>query len=216
VGTFPIMTKGEKMIKITNEIKTGVVVVMAILVTALFYVKTTNFNAAPYKLKTSFTYADGVKEDSIVKLSGIEVGRVTAIKFQYDPETRVELELTLDEKAKIREDSIAFISTSGMIGDAYIGLTPGTANKPVIKAGGTVPSEDPIEMRKLWKKADAIATSLDNTLIEIKNLASNVNSMVTENKPRMDSIMMNLEATSVNFKDFSQDLKEHPWKLLMK
>jgi phospholipid/cholesterol/gamma-HCH transport system substrate-binding protein len=204
------------MIKITNEIKTGVVVVMAILVTALFYVKTTNFNAAPYKLKTSFTYADGVKEDSIVKLSGIEVGRVTAIKFQYDPETRVELELTLDEKAKIREDSIAFISTSGMIGDAYIGLTPGTANKPVIKAGGTVPSEDPIEMRKLWKKADAIATSLDNTLIEIKNLASNVNSMVTENKPRMDSIMMNLEATSVNFKDFSQDLKEHPWKLLMK
>ena len=202
--------------KISNEAKTGVVIVVAILATATFYIKTTSFNAAPYKVKTSFTYADGVKEDSIVKLSGIEVGRVTAIKFQYDPETRVELELTLDEKAKIREDSIAFISTSGMIGDAYIGLTPGTANKPVIKAGGTVPSEDPIEMRKLWKKADAIATSLDNTLIEIKNLASNVNSMVTENKPRMDSIMMNLEATSVNFKDFSQDLKEHPWKLLMK
>jgi phospholipid/cholesterol/gamma-HCH transport system substrate-binding protein len=179
-------------------------------------VKTTSFNAAPYKIRTSFTYADGVKEDSIVKLSGIEVGRVTGIKFQYDPETRVEMELTLDQKAKIHEDSIAFISTSGMIGDAYIGLTPGSGCRPLIKPGGTVTSEDPLEMRKLWKKADAIASSLDSTLIEIKNLAANVNGMVTDNRPRIDGIMTNLESTSANFKDFSQDLKQHPWKLLMK
>ena len=202
--------------KMTNEVKTGMVVVLAILVTALFYVKTTNFNAAPYKVKTSFTYADGVKEDSIVKLSGIEVGRVTSIRFQYDPETRVEMELTLDQKAKLHEDTIAFISTSGMIGDAYIGLTPGTAGKPVIKSGGTIISEDPMEMRKFWKKADAIATSLDSALLEIKSLASNVNGMVTDNRPSINVIMTNLEATSVNFKDFSQDLKQHPWKLLMK
>jgi phospholipid/cholesterol/gamma-HCH transport system substrate-binding protein len=209
--------------KISNEIKTGIVIVTAVLATATFYIKTTSFNPAPYKVKTSFIYADGVKEDSIVKLSGIEVGRVTSIKFQYDPETKVEMELTLDQKAKLHEDTIAFISTSGMIGDAYIGLTPGSASKPVIKAGGTVISEDPIEMRKFWKKADAIATSLDATLLEIKNLAANVNGLVTDNRPRVNSIMTNIEElsvnfkeVSVNFKDFSQDLKQHPWKLLMK
>jgi phospholipid/cholesterol/gamma-HCH transport system substrate-binding protein len=204
------------MIKISNEVKTGIVVVAAILATATFYIKTTNFNAAPYKIKTAFTYADGVKQDSIVKLSGIEVGRVTGIKFQYDPETKVEMELTLDQKAKLHEDTIAFIATTGMIGDAYIGLTPGSAGKPLVKEGGTIASEDPIEMRKFWKKADAIATSLDATLLEIKSLAANVNGVVTDNKPRISSILMNVEEMSVNFKDFSQDLKQHPWKLLMK
>jgi phospholipid/cholesterol/gamma-HCH transport system substrate-binding protein len=202
--------------KISNEAKTGFVIVMAILVTATFYIKTTNFNAAPYKVKTSFTYADGVKQDSIVKLSGIEVGRVTSIKFQYDPETKVEMELTLDQKAKLHEDTIAFIATSGMIGDAYIGLTPGSAAKPLVKEGGAIKSEDPIEMRLFWKKADAIASSLDATLLEIKSLAANVNGVVTDNKPRIGTILMNVEAMSVNFKDFSQDLKQHPWKLLMK
>jgi len=190
--------------------------VAGIAAVALFYVKTTSFNPAPYKVKTSFTYADGVKQDSIVKLSGIEVGRVTDIRFQYDPETKVVMELTLDQKAKLHEDTIAFISTSGMIGDAYIGLTSGSADKPVVKAGGTIASEDPIEMRKFWKKADAIATSLDQTLLQIKSLAANVNGVVTDNRPRIDSIMMNIEAAAVNFKDFSEDLKQHPWKLLMK
>ena len=202
--------------KISNEVKTGVVIVVAILATATFYIKTTSFNAAPYKVKTSFTYADGVKEDSIVKLSGIEVGRVTSIKFQYDPETKVEMELTLDQKAKLHEDTLAFISTSGMIGDAYIGLTPGSAAKPLVKEGGVIKSEDPIEMRLFWKKADAIASSLDATLLEIKSLAANVNGVVTDNKPRINNILMNVEEMSVNFKDFSQDLKQHPWKLLMK
>lgn len=202
--------------KISNELKTGVVIVVAILATATFYIKTTSFNPAPYKVKTSFRYADGVKEDSIVKLSGIEVGRVTSIKFQYDPETKVEMELTLDQKAKLHEDTIAFISTSGMIGDAYIGLTPGSAAKPLVKEGGTITSEDPIEMRLFWKKADAIAASLDATLLEIKSLAANVNGVVTDNKPRISTILMNVEEMSVNFKDFSQDLKQHPWKLLMK
>ncbi len=202
--------------KVTNEVKTGMIVVAAIAATALFYVKTTDFKAAPYRVKAFFTYADGVKQDSIVKLSGIEVGRVTGIKFSYDPETKVEVELTLSQRAKLHEDTIAFISTSGMIGDAYIGLTPGSGDKPVVKNGATIVSEDPIEMRKFWKKADAIASNLDKTLLEIKDLAANVNGVVKDNRPRIDSIVLNIEATAVNFKDFSQDLKAHPWKLLMK
>jgi phospholipid/cholesterol/gamma-HCH transport system substrate-binding protein len=203
--------------KISNEVKTGIVVVAAIAATALFYIKTTSFSpSSSYKVKTSFTYADGVKQDSIVKLSGIEVGRVTSISFQYDPETKVEMELTIDQKAKIHEDSIAFIATSGMIGDAYIGLTPGSAAKPLLKAGGMVASEDPVEMRKIWKKAEAIANNLDATLLQVKALAENANGILTDNRPKINSIVANIEQTSVNFKDFSQDLKEHPWKLLMK
>ena len=141
--------------KITNEFRTGIVVVAAILVGVFFWTKTAVKTASrPYRLKTYFNYAEGIKPDSTVKLSGIEVGRVEKIKFDYTPETKVELTLLLDRKAKVHEDSLAFITTSGMVGDAFIGLTPGSADKPFMKEGSTIISEDPIELRKLFKKAD--------------------------------------------------------------
>jgi ABC-type transporter Mla subunit MlaD len=71
-------------------------------------------------------------------------------------------------------------------------------------------------MRKLMKKADAISENLDKTLVEVKNLAANVNVVVSDNKTRIDNIAANLETTAVNFKEFSEDIKQHPWKLLMK
>jgi len=202
--------------KITNEAKTGMVVVAAIVVAVVFWVKTTDFNGKPYKVKTYFNYAEGIKVDSIVKLAGIEAGRVETVKFQYVPETKVELVLAINKKAKIREDSVAFISTSGMIGDAYIGVTPGLPDKAFVKDGAVLISEDPVEMRKLMKKADAISENLDKTLGEVKNLAENVNGLVKDNKNRIDNIATNLEETATNFKEFSSDIKQHPWKLLMK
>jgi len=195
--------------KINNEIKTGLVVVAGILVAVMFWVKTTDFSSKPYLVKTFFNYADGLKVDSIVKLVGIEVGRIEEIKLVYTPETKIEITLSIDDKAKLREDSIAFISTSGMIGDAYIGITPGSVDKPYVKNGGQIPSEDPVEMRKLMKKADSIADNLDKTLAEVKTL-------VSDNRAKVANIASNLEVTTANFKEFSEDIKLHPWKLLMK
>lgn len=220
--------------KITNEIKTGIIVVTAIAVGVTFWVKTTDFNAKPYRIKTSFTYAEGVKQDSIVKLSGIDVGRVETVEFVYEPETRVILTLVLDQKAKVREDSIAFIATAGMIGDAYVGMTPGTAGKQFVKEGAMIASEDPVQMRLLMKKADAIADGLEKTLAEVKSLivdnrtkidntltnleaaTGGVAAVFKDNKSRIDNIAVNLESTSENFKEFSDDIKRNPWKLLMK
>jgi phospholipid/cholesterol/gamma-HCH transport system substrate-binding protein len=169
-----------------------------------------------YRIKTYFNYAEGVKQDAIVKLAGIEVGRVEKIQFQYTPETKVEMVIALSDKARIHEDSIAYIATSGMIGDAYIGITSGSADKPSVIEGGIIAIEDPVEFRKIWKKADVIADNLDKMLIEIRDLAENANGMVNNNKQRIDGIAVNLEQTSINFKDFSADIKQHPWKLLMK
>jgi phospholipid/cholesterol/gamma-HCH transport system substrate-binding protein len=202
--------------KITNELKTGIVVVAAICVGVVFWMKTTDFSSQPYKIKTYFNFADGIKPNSIVKLSGVDAGRVEKIDFSYSPETKVELTLSIDKKAKIHEDSVAYIATSGLVGDTFVGLTPGSADKPFLKEGAFVPSEDPMEMRKLMKKAEGIADNLDKTLLQVKDLAGNLNLVVTDNKSRIDNIAMNLEETSVNFKDFSEDVKQHPWKLLIK
>ena len=202
--------------KMSNEIKAGVVILAGIAVGVYFFAKTASFKTETYDLKTYFTYAGDLQKDAVVKLSGIEAGRVRDIKFVYGTDTKVECTLTLDSSTiKVRKDAIAYIGTAGFVGDAYIGLTTGTAAE-FFKAGETVASEDPIQMRELMKKADKIADGLDKTLTEVKALASNVNGVVTENKPGIAGIVTNLEGTSQNFKEFSEDIKNHPWKLLFK
>lgn len=192
----------------TNEAKTGITIVAAILVGVFLWAKTSTFHSDIYKLKTRFTDANGIKENATVTLAGIEVGRVESIKFIYEPETKVELTLALDGKAKVRSDAIAFIGTSGFIGDAFVGITTGGANE-FLKNGATLVSEDPVEMRELMKRADAIAKNLDVVLADVKTI-------VSDNKDKIDGIVVNLEETTANFTAFSADIKEHPWKLLFK
>ena len=64
-------------------------------------------------------------------------------------------------------------------------------------------------MRLFLKRADEIAESLDVILSELK-------SVVVDNRQALDNIVGNVEATTENFKEFSEDVKKHPWKLLFK
>ncbi|MDD5438603.1 MAG: MlaD family protein [Candidatus Omnitrophica bacterium] len=226
------------MKKFTNELKIGIFILLAIGAGSIFWMKTHKIKPSDtYQLKTSFNYAGGIRPNSIVSLSGIEVGKVDTVTFVYDKGTKIELVLSLLKSAKVRTDSIAYISTSGFIGDAFIGITSGTPDAAFVEPGSTVPSEDPIELRELMKKADSIAKNLDAALGELKGLgktidetgksiqgamnevgelAKNLNGTVSDNKQKINNIIANLESTSVNFTEFSDDIKKHPWKLLMK
>jgi len=199
----------------SNEIKAGIVIIASIAIGVMFFAKTASFKSETYELKTYFTYAGDLQKDAVIKLSGIEAGRLKDINFVFDPETKIECTILLNTDIKIREDSICYIGTSGFVGDAYIGITPGKSSA-FLKEGDVIESEDPIEMRELFKKADRIAEDLDGTLLEVKSLASNINGVVTDNKEGINNIVQNLEGTTQNFEEFSQDLKQHPWKLLFK
>ncbi|MGB3241600.1 MAG: MlaD family protein [Candidatus Omnitrophota bacterium] len=192
----------------SNEIKAGIVVTVAIIICVFFFFRTSDIYTSTYDLKTYFRYAGDLQADAAVKLSGIEVGRLKKINIVYKPETMIECIFEVDSSAKLRKDSIAYIAASGFMGDAYIGLTPGTSTE-FLKQGATMASEDPVQMRLLMKKADSIAESLDVTLGEIKSL-------VVDNRKNLDDIILNLEGTTENFKEFSEDVKKHPWKLLFK
>ena len=198
------------MKKFTNEFKIGFMIIAAILVGLFFWGRTTaSTHKKTYKLKTYFGHADGVKANSIVTLSGIEVGRVESTKFIYEPEeTKIEVTLLLDEDARVRDDSIAYIDSTGFIGDKYIGITPGNS-RTFLKQDSVITSEDPVEMRKMMKRADEISKNLDDITAEVKTI-------VSTNQEKIDVIVTNIESTTENVKELTADLKAHPWKLLFK
>lgn len=194
----------------TNEFKIGFVIIAAILIALFFWGKTTaSTHKKTYKLKTYFSHADGIKANSIVTLSGVEVGRVESTKFIYKPEeTKIEVILLVDQEARVRDDSIAYIDSTGFIGDKYIGITPGNS-RTFLKQDSIVISEDPVEMRKMMKRADEISKNLDEITAEVKTI-------VSANQEKIDVIVTNIESTTENVKELTADLKAHPWKLLFK
>lgn len=203
---------------ITNELKVGVFVVVCILILIGFLFKTGSFDFKKegYEVKVLFNVVAGVQKNAPVRLAGVEIGQVRDIQLSYGKGTKVEVTLWLQEGTKLREDSTAYITALGLMGEKYIEVTAGSEGAPFLKPGGTITGEDPLEFDALARKGENIAEALEETLENIKKLAANSNLVVTDNKDKIDAIFENLEATTQNFKEFSEDVKRNPWKLMSK
>ncbi len=194
--------------RISNEIKAGILVLAAVAVGVLFFAKTASFKQETYEIKTAFSFAGNLKNDAIVKLSGVEVGRLTAMAFTYDPETKVQCVLDIRSDVKIRKDAVAYIDVAGFVGDAFIGITTGTSPE-FVKDGEEIASEEPVQTRLMMKKAEEIEDNLKDVLSRVKGL-------IVNNRQNLDEIINNIEVITENFEAFSDDIKKHPWKLLFK
>lgn len=115
------------------ELGTGLFVFMGIL--ALFFLTTrvTSFDTysgdGGYELTARFDQIGTLKTRSPVSISGVQVGRVTAIDFDVD---RLEAVVTMRISTRynrIPNDSDASIFTSGILGGQYIGLQPGGSDE---------------------------------------------------------------------------------------
>ncbi|KAF1712303.1 outer membrane lipid asymmetry maintenance protein MlaD [Pseudoxanthomonas kalamensis DSM 18571] len=102
-----------------------------------------------YPLTARFTNLGQLRLQAPVKIGGVTVGRVADI--QLDP-VRFESIVTLDIEHKFADlpaDTSAGIYTSGLLGENYIGLSPG-GDPEVLKAGDeiafTQPAVDLLQM----------------------------------------------------------------------
>ena len=115
------------MKRFSRELQIGLFIILACVVGAYFWHKTaSSTDTETYNLKTSFNFAGGLKANSMVMLSGIEVGRIVKIDFEYENGTKVLITFLLNKNAKVRTDSLCYIGTAGFIGDAFLGITPGS------------------------------------------------------------------------------------------
>lgn len=111
------------------EFWVGAFVLSALLgfTTLVFNVAGVSFkgNGESYTLYGTFTNVGGLKERAPVKLGGVVVGRVEEITLDvenYMPVVRLSL---FKSKGHYPETSSLSILTSGLLGEQYIGITPG-------------------------------------------------------------------------------------------
>jgi phospholipid/cholesterol/gamma-HCH transport system substrate-binding protein len=96
-----------------------------------------SFSFAPtYPLTASFDNVGSLKVRAPVKSAGVVVGRVAAIDFD-DKSYQATVTLNIDSTYQFPDDSSVAILTSGLLGEQYVGLTPGGAEQN-FAAGGKI------------------------------------------------------------------------------
>jgi phospholipid/cholesterol/gamma-HCH transport system substrate-binding protein len=207
------------MKKMGNEIKTGVMVLACMAILAGLTIKVLGMSVLKkgYHLKARFNYASAIKKGAPVYLAGVEVGEIKGIQINYAPEgTNVLLDAWLTSGAKVRQDSRASIVTMGFMGEKFLELTSGTKDSPFLKEGSLIIGKEPLMMDEIMDKAIAIANNIDSGISDLRKLVQDVDSTVVSNQSDIAQIIRNLNDTSRNFKEFSDEIRRNPWKLLVK
>ncbi|MCB1876186.1 MAG: outer membrane lipid asymmetry maintenance protein MlaD [Chromatiales bacterium] len=120
------------------EISVGLFVAAGMIALFFLAMKVSNLTSissdAGYTVTAYFENIGGLKVRSPVTVSGVLVGRVSAI--DYDParfEARVSMEIE-SRYDNLPDDTAASIFTAGLLGEQYIGLEPG-ASETNLKEG---------------------------------------------------------------------------------
>ena len=81
-------------------------------------------NSGQYELTAKFRSAEGVVVGSDVRMAGVKVGSVTGIEL--DPDTYLaSTRFSVADSIKIPDDSEAGIASEGLLGGAFVELSPG-------------------------------------------------------------------------------------------
>ena len=199
------------MKKYGNEFKVGLFIIVCIL--GFFYLIGStgklDLKKEGYCIYVIFNDISGVQKKAPVMLNGMEIGKVDEIKFMYDNDkTQIKLKLWLKQDARIRENPVISIKTMGLMGEKFIQISSSQGANFI--APETVLSGNPyLDIDSLTKDVSALTE-------EVKKLAAGLNDTLDSNKDKISQIVANLETTSKNFQEFSDDIKQHPWKLLFK
>ncbi len=217
-----------------EEIKVGLFVLAALvlLLAALALVGGVNLFQSPknvYTLRTKF--AGGIESGSPVRYAGMKVGRVEKLAFDPDDPGRAVVTITVDPQTPVREDSTAKITSLGMLGENYVEISAGTKEKLALPSGSEIQTKESVQWGELVDNfggatdeakallADArprVNKALDNindltneeNRRRVRASLRKIDEILTDAKPRLKSIMTNVDSASAKVDKFMDEIKD--------
>jgi phospholipid/cholesterol/gamma-HCH transport system substrate-binding protein len=151
------------------QLKIGIVAVVAIALAIIFIIAVGGqggFSWQRYELKTKFANVQGLKSGAIVRVAGVEVGKVTDIEF-VGAEVQVAVEVNEEQQSRITDQSRASIGSLSLLGEPTIEISPASAGTP-LKDGDFIQSER--SAGQFSAAAENATQTLEQTTALIKEL----------------------------------------------
>lgn len=136
----------------------------------------------------------GLNLNAPVKYNGVEVGKVRRIDLDHDNPERVILLFAIVRGTPIKEDTVAVLKTQGLTGIAYVELSGGARDAPLLRA--TAGSEYPVIRTKpsLSARLENILTSV---LEKLDGTSKGLNTLLSdENQAAFKSALADISAVA--------------------
>ncbi|HST68290.1 MAG TPA: MlaD family protein [Solirubrobacterales bacterium] len=118
----------------------------------------TPFRAKTYEVKIPFNEATQLAEQSDVRISGVNVGKVQKIELSPDGDQAWATTAIDAQYAPLPEDTRAILRTKTLLGETYIELSPGDRQGPELEDGGVLPRAniaESVQLDEIFRTFDA-------------------------------------------------------------
>ena len=92
-----------------------------------------------YVVRARFSSATGLKQGAPVRIAGVKVGIVSALALR---DYEAEAALSIRRSVELPKDTIASIRTEGLLGNAFVSLSPG-GSLQTLRAGDLISQTEP-------------------------------------------------------------------------
>jgi phospholipid/cholesterol/gamma-HCH transport system substrate-binding protein len=163
----------------SKEFRLGAFIVLTLLIfaVAVFLIGDRELLfKSTYQVKAEFQNVRGLTDGADVRVGGIHKGTVKRIDLPNRPDGKVTVVMDLQKATRdiVKQDSVAKISSEGLLGDKYVEVSFGSLESAKLKGGETLQSEPALEMADLVKKTDQILDSAKDALENVKGAGSNL------------------------------------------
>ena len=165
-----------------SELKIGVVAVGALALTAMLVVAVggaSGFAWERYELKTSFADVQGLKTGAIVRIAGVEVGKVTSVELAGSG-VDVGISIKKENRSRVTSDSRASIGSMSLLGEPLIDVSPASTGTP-LKDGDRLQSvKPPVQFNDVAASANEGIVTATALLKDIREGKGTVGKLFTD------------------------------------
>ena len=140
-----------------------------------------------YAYVSYFNYAVGLKVGDPVRIAGVNVGKVRKINIE---DHRVRVDYYVNRQDSIREDSIAQIRQTNMLGGVFLGLDFGSSQSRVLPPGSSVKTRDSTNLDQLITNLDR---NQDRFLRPLGDLVDESREPLAETINRLERIVAKID-----------------------
>lgn len=132
---------------------------------------------ARYTIVAEFSEVGGLVEGATVRLAGVQVGRVSAVRLPGNPGGKVRVEMSVARRFtdRIRTDSVARIETQGLLGDRLVEIAGGTTGAPAAQPGDRIGARDPVDLTQVVGESAQAVRSVAALAESLRQTAETLN-----------------------------------------
>jgi phospholipid/cholesterol/gamma-HCH transport system substrate-binding protein len=155
-----------------SQLRVGLTVIFASLILALLLFLmsgTGGFFSQRITLVSFFDNASGLRVGAPVRLNGVDIGNVAAIRVVPDKDkqlTPVEVVMKVSTKYgfNLRRDSVTSLDTAGVLGETYLDIDSAQAVGPVARDGDTLPTQVHPDFNEVVRSSQSTLQNMDALL----------------------------------------------------